>query len=177
MKNIIIFFNNETRKKKEGENYSNILKKLIIKEFDEFFNLNKEKLFKNLNKIQDYIFLNTILNDVKVNIKTCDEVFASFIYDCATKVNKNYFLFVLKFAILFRECINVYKKCDDKTQEYTHLESPEQVPDLCNEFVSEFLDPNNFFDLDMNELIDLIVYFCNWLYFNQHTTSRLTLLS
>ena len=74
--------------------------------------------------------------------------------------------------MLFRECIN-----QKKGENYTETESAEIVPDMCNDFVSDFLEGYDFFGLDVNELIDIIQHCCHWLWENHHTTSRLTLIS
>jgi len=57
--------------------------------------------------------------------------------------------------------------------------TPEEFPDLCNEFYCEFLDGNDFFGIedenDRNEIIEIIQHFCFWLYKNDFTKSRLSL--
>jgi hypothetical protein len=111
-----------------------------------------------------------------VVIKTADEVFAKYILEVFGKTNKDYFLFVTKFVILFRECINKYKTVESG-DEFTKVTSAETVPDLCNEFITEFMEQNDYFGLDTNELIEIIQQFCYWLYENKFTTSRLTLVS
>ena len=55
---------------------------------------------------------------------------------------------------------------------------PEGLPDLCNEFYGEFMDPNNFFgldELDKNEIIEIIQHFCIWLFKSEYTKSKLSL--
>jgi hypothetical protein len=106
------------------------------------------------------------------DLKIADEIFAKYIAEVFTQTNREYFLFVTKFVILFRECINKYRG-----EDYTKTNTAENVPDLCNEFITEFMEQNDYFGLDTNELIEIIQQFCYWLYENKHTTSRLTLLS
>lgn len=82
---------------------------------------------------------------------------------------------------MFRECINQIRKGDKSESDptyipFTQINNAEHVPDSCNEFITEFMDPNDYFGLETNELIEAIQHFCYWLYVNQHTTSRLTLL-
>lgn len=113
----------------------------------------------------------------------CDGIFFQYLKEMSSKTNKEYFWFILKFIFLFRECINKFKKAqvneenstNDKC-EYTQIYNAEAVPDQCNDFVAEFMDPNDFFGLDTNELIEIIQHLCFWLYSNNYTTSRLTLL-
>lgn len=90
--------------------------------------------------------------------------------------NREYFSFLLKFVTLFRECINHFRPSTDST-EFTQTHTADGVPDLCNEFITEFMENNDSFGLDTTEVIEIIQHFCNWLYENKHTTSRLTLLS
>jgi hypothetical protein len=88
-------------------------------------------------------------------------------------------MFLTKFVILFRECINIFRQNTDanSTLEFTQNNSSDTVPDLCNEFITDFMENNDNFGLDTTELIEIIQHFCNWLYENKYTTSRLTLLS
>jgi hypothetical protein len=109
--------------------------------------------------------------------RTGDEAFAKYVIESYDKTCKDYFLFLLKFSILFRECLNEYKKLEDSDKQYSEVNGAELLPDLCNEFITEFMENNEYFGLDVNELIELIQQFCNWLYENKFTTSRLTLLS
>jgi hypothetical protein len=86
-------------------------------------------------------------------------------------------------VILFRECINNLKKNDVEPfkqdggkVEFTQIYNAENAPDTCNEFIGEFMEPNDYFGLDTGELIEVIQHMCFWLYVNNYTTSRLTLL-
>ena len=115
---------------------------------------------------------------------TCDNIFKKYIEISATKVNEEYFKFLYKFAVLFRECINIIRNKAEEPKgenevfaDYTTKYNAETVPDLCNEFITDFMENNEYFGLEMNELIDLIQHFCYWLYESSYTSSRLTLLS
>lgn len=78
---------------------------------------------------------------------------------------------------MFRECINKLKKnVDNLKEEFTQTNNAETVPDTCNEFIIDFMEPNDYYGLDTNELIEAIQHLCYWLYVNNFTTSRLTLL-
>ena len=89
-----------------------------------------------------------------------------------------------KFVILFRECYDCSKNKDKdpaQRQKYTGDNNAEGLPDLCNEFYGEFLEQNNFFDIedqnDRNEIIEIIQHFCIWLFKNEYTKSKLSLAS
>ena len=88
---------------------------------------------------------------------------------------------IIKFVLLFRECYDISKTKDVKEEEkkaWTDHTSPEGLPDLCNEFYGEFMDPNGFFGLDeneRNEIIEIIQHFCIWLFKKEYTKSKLSL--
>ena len=100
---------------------------------------------------------------------------------------------MVKFILLFYECFNlnkskekkevnindINKNEENKKIDYSNLSNAESLPELCNEFYSEFMEPNNFFNLnnenEMNEILDLIQHFCIWLFKNEYTKSKLSL--
>ena len=149
----------------------------------------KDKFLTPYNKIIDNPLLrlinshlsNTNNGTVKENPKHCDEIFYDYLNDVSNKTNEKYFLFIFKFIVLFRECINKFKRTDQNIeQEYCETHGAESAPDLCNEFIIDFMELNNYFGLNSedqkNEFIEIIQHFCLWLYENGHTSSRLTLL-
>jgi len=126
--------------------------------------------------------LNAINGKPKQDL-SCDEILAIYLKEISQKTTKDYFHFMMKFVLLFRECINRIKmeiveenkKTDEKT-DFSQLYSAESAPDTCNEFITEFMEPNDYFGLDTGELIEVIQHLCYWLYVSNYTTSRLTLL-
>lgn len=63
-------------------------------------------------------------------------------------------------------------------EEFSIKGKGETLPELCNTFYVEFLDANQFFDLeekDKNEIIEIIQHFCIWLFKNDYTKSKLSL--
>ena len=129
-------------------------------------------------KIKDNINLEKKEN----NDKNCDEVFYEYLKVLANKCNHKYFIFAFKFVVLFRECLNKFKLNEkDVSKEYTQCNNSDQVPDLCNEFINDFMEGANFFGLnndeDKIELIEIIQHYCFWLFDNGYTTSRLSLLT
>ena len=119
----------------------------------------------------------------KSNSFNIDQLFFNYLKEFSKKVNDDYLWFMFKFIVLFRECINLKKKelikpenkTDDR-KEYTQIYNAEKVPEMCNYFFLEFLEPYNYFGLLKDELIELVQHFCYWLYKNQFTQSHLTLL-
>lgn len=115
---------------------------------------------------------------------TTDEIFHQYLLECAQRTNKEYYRFTLKFVLLFRECINKFRNDDVPSGDgrtFAETQPAEQAPDLCNEFITEFMEGADFFGLNLDrerlELIEVIQHLCYWLYERAYTTSRLTLLS
>ena len=72
----------------------------------------------------------------------------------------------------------ISKKEFSKNEEFSATNSGETLPDLCNEFYTEFMEGNNFFGFDedeKNEIIEIIQHFCIWLFKNEYTKSKLSL--
>ena len=73
------------------------------------------------------------------------------------------------------ENIDLYK---NGNFEYTFNNCAEDVPDLSNKFISEFLDVDkNLFGFNKEDSIDLTQNLCHWMYENNFTSSKLTLIS
>lgn len=156
------------------------LKDLVTQALQELYNSFNGKIFNKISSVSEHPLLRETFYQVdnpveeKVN---CEQIFASYIREFFNQTNKQYFLFLVKFVSLFRECINHYRHSSDPNFEFTQINSADGVPDLCNEFITEFMENNDNFGLDTTEVIEIIQHFCNWLYENKFTTSRLTLLS
>ena len=150
--------------------------------------LYKDKLFSKPNNYQDNYILNNLYNNADLPDKpryekTCDEVFYEYLYTFKDKANDKYFTLLMKFVLLFRECYDISKNKEVKGEKepFTNKLTPEGLPDLCNEFYGEFMEPNNFFAIDdpdeRNEIIEIIQHFCIWLFKNEYTKSKLSLAS
>jgi hypothetical protein len=134
--------------------------------FDNIYTKYKDKLFKDVPDKDEFVFIGCAKEG------TCDFSFWKYVEYCKERVNRDYFDFVFKFVVLFRECVNL-----KKGSEYSQKESAEVVPDMCNDFIADFMELHDYFGLDMNELIELIQHCCFWLWENHHTTSRLSLVN
>ena len=184
------FFNAANRKAEENKNIDDEITKLVQKVFDDIYNGKyKDKLFSHPENIENEPILNNLKNKAPIsdkakNERTCDEVFYEYLNTFKNIVNDKYFVLLTKFVILFRECYDCSKNKDkDPSQriKYTDNTNAEGLPDLCNEFYGEFLEQNNFFDIedqnDRNEIIEIIQHFCIWLFKNEYTKSKLSLAS
>ena len=205
------FFKNETRKPPSLDqtmNEKTITMEIIRNNLNDIFRQCQKQLFAKYENVEKYPFYQLVIgnwdkekpnieqecyNDdnqknnlselKKIRSPCIDGLFYLYIREFSKKTNKDYFWFIIKFVVLFRECINqkknkVVKKeliTDDK-KEYSQIYNAEAIPEICNDFYIEFMEPHEFFGLNQNELIELIQHFCYWLYSNQYTQSHLTLL-
>ncbi len=180
-----IFFNSSSRCPEEGKSINT--QSVISQVFDFIYKGNHvEKLFSHPQSFKENPILLNLNDEIPIsdkpkNTKSCDEVFYEYLNTFKDKTNEKYFALLIKFVLLFRECYDNSKAKDSKEEEKKavtdHL-PPEGLPDLCNEFYGEFMEPNNFFDLDendRNEIIEIILHFCIWLFKNEYTKSKLSL--
>ena len=159
---------------------------------------NKSKEMKIYSNIEEHPFLGKFLLDKHdVNIKIDDEkeisdkVFMDYLNKMSLHVNPIYFTKLIIFVTLFREFVNIneFKKKNkdlnneidlnnNDNTEYTSVNSAEDVPDLSNEFINDFLDTDkNLFGFNKEDSIDLTQNFCHWMYENNFTSSKLSLIS
>lgn len=188
------FFLKEFRLKKFEEEISiKIYFKRIV---DDIYINFKEKCTLKIQKMEEHPFY-TLMNKLERNklntFTTCDEIFLKYLYDVCNKTNKEYFLFIFKFVILFRECINKYKNIElenskeilhenlpEHIKEFTQIYDAEQTPELCNEFISEYLLSKDYFGFRpefITEFIEITQHFCYWLYENNYTSSKLSMIN
>ena len=125
---------------------------------------------------------NNIQNKVG-NVKTCDDAFSEYLISFMNKTNRKYFSLMVKLILLFRECYDISKNKDKNEEEkhaVTNSLSPQELPELCNEFFA-FLEDNGFFGIigigEGNEIVEIILHFCTWLFKNKYTLSKLSLAS
>lgn len=201
------FFNDENRKKKDQEKIDiDFIKKIFIDIFNEVKQKNIEAI-KDLINVEHYPFYNLVVNlwDIKDPIlakesktenikkdgdnndkksKICpyppmEQVFYIFLKDLVDKANKKYFVFSLKFIVLYREFINNFKKSlmqkerGDKNENYSEVYSADEVPESCNDFFLDFMHPKGYIE---KEYTNLALYFCFWLYEKKFTQSYLSLI-
>ena len=58
------------------------------------------------------------------------------------------------------------------------MNSAEHAPEICNEFVTLYMDQNkNLFDIAKPDQIDLTINLCHWLFDNQFTCSKLSMIT
>ena len=199
------FFKKEKRKKKNDnlENFminSNKIKQILRNIFDEykyilkvdeaenysffkFISNNWEKEESDLSK--ECLRDNNIKRDINLSsnakMTILDGVFIIYLKEISKITNIDYFSFIIKFIVILREFINKSKESlvskDIEGQPkayYSQVYNAEIVPEICNNFFNSL--PNNNYNLDKNELIEIVQHFCYWLYDNHYSLSHLVLL-
>ena len=182
------FFTLNKRGPEEGETLD--ITSIVKEVFDFLYKgPHAAKLFSHPQTYEENPILNNLVAESNLpskqkSEKTCDEVFYEYLYTFKGKTNKKFLSLLIKFVLLFRECYDISKTKDSKDEvkkAVTDTISPEGLPDLCNEFYGEFMEPNNFFGIEeqdeKNEIIEIIQHFCIWLFKNEYTKSKLSLAS
>ena len=177
------FFHLNERGPKDGNTFD--ILPLVQEVFSFIYESPKaDKLFSKPKSFNDIPILFNLVSRKKLsssqNDKTCDEAFTEYLISFINKTNRQYYSFILKFILLFRECYDISKNKDKKEDEkkaVTNILSPDGLPDLCNEFYSEFMEVNGFFGINKNELIEIILHFCIWLFKKGYTQYKLSLAS
>jgi len=144
---------------------------------------------KFYGSIEEHPFLNKFKMDNHDINKTGDEhqiadsVFIEYLNKMSAFCNPNYFTKLIKFVTLFREHSNLINssklKEDEQNKVYTEIKDAEDVPDSSNEFITDFINPeekNNDLGFNKEECIDLTQNLCYWMYENNYTCSKLSLI-
>ena len=200
--NKFIFFFNEDHRKAFDENIINI--DLIKNDLKIIFKQCQQELFKEIDNVEKYSFYKLIVENwekeipnlvqecfiatnkiedplTKIHSYNLDGIFYFYLKEFYKNVNVEYFWFMLKFIVLFRECINKLRanlvKKEESNKLYSEIYNSENVPEICNDFVLEFMEPYDYFGLNKDELIELIQHFCYWLNLKQYTQLNLSLLN
>lgn len=107
-----------------------------------------------------------------------DLVLIEYLNKMSTHCNRDYYVKLIVFVTLFREHVNKIKEIKGD-KEFTEINDAEDVPDSSNEFITDFLDPegrDNDFGITKEEAIDLTQNLCYWMYDNNFTCSKLSLI-
>ena len=122
----------------------------------------------------------------------CDQVLAEYLRFVAGKVRKEYYVTVVKFVLMYRECMNraserlneekkklpeilVILPVGGEKGEYCLDNNVEQAPDVCNDFIMCWL-PENHPEFNVEEAKGLTMNLCTWLFHNKYTCSSLSLV-
>ena len=153
------------------ENYS--FYQLIVENWEKEIPDLIQECFIAINKIEDP------LN--KIQSYNLDVILFTYLKEFYKNANLEYFWFMIKFIVLFRECVNRLRadlvKKDQQNKLYSEIYNCENAPEVCNDFLLEFMEPYDYFGMNKEELIELILHFCYWLNFKEYTHLNLSLLN
>ena len=186
------FFSKEERTGKTDP--ENEINNCIDEAFKDLYNVEnknriEERNIKFYNSVDEHPFLSKFKNDPHDINKTGEEqqiadlVFIEYLNKMSTHCNPEYYTKLIKFVTLFREHSNLINAHNESTNEdnkpYTEVKSAEDVPDTSNEFITDFLNPEengNDLGFTKEEAIDLTQNLCYWMYENNFTCSKLSLI-
>ena len=164
------FLGDEIRKKK---NTNEKIDKEVVKEnFRNIFNDLKDKIFKDLEKVEDYQLYD--LTDKEWDNKNLDVMKDNNSEKNKKEKEKNDD--TVKRTLIDYVFIKKESKDFDSKKEYSQIECAEEIPETFNDFFLDFLQPNSYFAGKDNDYIELAQYFCFWLYEKKYTQSYLTLI-
>ncbi len=185
------------KRKKDNNNSLINIEKIIKLVYDDLFI--KYKLLLNFNDniktYKDHPLFKLFINNMNININnnvnnsyiSYDLALKSYIDDIKEKTNEIYFIFIIKFLVLFRDCFNSSKNIRTIPNikngiERSTILSAEQVPELANEFFTDYLAKKNFFEYSLNlndltEMTELMQHLCYFLYIKNFTSLRLIFLN
>ncbi len=136
---------------------------------------------------------------------SADEILGQYLRDVASKTNELFYRMMIRFILLYRECLNEYgwqKKAEAEcreakqtleeknitarlatyrdimsTHEFCGINNAEVAPEICNEFVTTFLEKQKDVGLERLDSIDYTRNLCHWLFINGHTCSKLSMIN
>ena len=180
------FFHEKRKGKTPTENINNIAKRAFIIIYEEnkekVMKIKKEEKMKIYNNIEEHPFLARFINEAHIDEfidknDIIDNVLILYLNHIAKICNENYYEKLIVFITLFREYINIFHKTSNN-KEYTTIKNAQDVPDMCNEFINEFLFPDENeinFGLEKQEVIDLTTNLCSWMYTHDFTELKIYL--
>lgn len=180
------FFHEKRKGKTPTENINNIAKRAFIIIYEEnkekVMKIKKEEKMKIYNNIEEHPFLARFINEAHIDEfidknDIIDNVLILYLNHIAKICNENYYEKLIIFITLFREYINIFHKTSNN-KEYTTIKNAQDVPDMCNEFINEFLFPDENeinFGLEKQEVIDLTTNLCSWMYTHDFTELKIYL--
>ena len=180
----------EINNNNNNNNNNNSVDNTIQKTNNEAIENNKDSEEYDIENVINILKKNNNLFSIKIDdnfsqqkLKTMDECFMAYLDYSIKLANTEYYQFICKFVLLFREFINTFKKGNNNTTANSNLvpftinNTSDCVPEYCNDFMIDYIEANDNFGLDFDELIDLVQHYCCWLYENGLTMSIISLIS
>ncbi len=171
----------------ETQNVEKCLEQVYTHILSENSNFKLNEKTKTYMTYDSHPFLKVIIDDLSApayldgETSKCDEIFADYIVKVSKMTNEAYFMKLFKFVFLFRECLNeLYKDKvkDNPDAHFSEITNAEDAPDISNDFVTDYLETENEkYGFSKDDAIDLTQNFCQWLYDNNFTCSKLSLIN
>ena len=162
------------------EEVENIEKNTFYNLFKENWEKDNKTISNNLEKESYSSMLNCSPAINIVNKPPIDCIFFQYIKYISNIIEKDYVVFIIKFIIIFRQYLNKEKQglinsehINEKKNEYTQIYDASVIPDFFNDFLMDFMENRNYFNLDKEELVKIIEYFCFWLFSEGYTDSHI----
>ena len=162
------------------EEVENIEKNTFYNLFKENWERDNKTISNNLEKESYSSMLNCSPAINIVNKPPIDCIFFQYIKYISNIIEKDYVVFIIKFIIIFRQYLNKEKQglinsehINEKKKEYTQIYDASVIPDFFNDFLMDFMENRNYFNLDKDELVKIIEYFCFWLFSEGYTDSHI----
>ena len=162
------------------EEVENIEKNTFYNLFKENWEKDNKTISNNLEKESYSSMLNCTPTINIVNKPPIDCIFFQYIKYISNIIEKDYVVFIIKFIIIFRQYLNKEKQglinsehINEKKKEYTQIYDASVIPDFFNDFLMDFMENRNYFNLDKDELVKIIEYFCFWLFSEGYTDSHI----
>lgn len=162
------------------EEVENIEKNTFYNLFKENWEKDNKTISNNLEKESYSSMLNCTPAINIVNKPPIDCIFFQYIKYISNIIEKDYVVFIIKFIIIFRQYLNKEKQglinsehINEKKKEYTQIYDASVIPDFFNDFLMDFMENRNYFNLDKDELVKIIEYFCFWLFSEGYTDSHI----
>jgi len=154
------------------------------------------KVVPKLEDISSEQHVNSLDELDRKRCRCCDEVFAEYLSHAARKVKKSYYAELIKFVFLLRECVNASSEKlleerkllppnlfppnnekDNADKDFCCTNNAEQVPDVCNDFILNFLEARKEkINLELDEIIKLMQNISQWMFVNGYTCSKIALI-
>ena len=200
--NKYLFFFSEEHRKSLDDNIINL--DVVKNDLRIIFKQCQQELFNEIDDVENYSFYQLIVEnwekDIPDLIQECfiainkiedplnkiqsynlDGILFTYLKEFYKNANLEYFWFMIKFIVLFRECVNRLRadlvKKDQQNKLYSEIYNCENAPEVCNDFLLEFMEPYDYFGMNKEELIELILHFCYWLKLKEYTHLNLSLLN
>ena len=162
------------------EEVENIEKNTFYNLFKENWEKDNKTISNNLEKESYSSMLNCSPAINIINKPPIDCIFFQYIKYISNIIEIDYVVFIIKFIIIFRQYLNKEKQglinsehINEKKKEYTQIYDASVIPDFFNDFLMDFMENRNYFNLDKDELVKIIEYFCFWLFSEGYTDSHI----